>query len=141
MVRALSLCWVVVAAAAAAEPTRVLGFVTFNGQHPALACERADQRVATLRWFSGERVVETALTCASAPALAFAVELPEGAWRVEVTWEPARGLRSFVATRATAVLGPVLLVTIDVGRGAVTARSGRRRAPVPLRVAGRTLVE
>jgi hypothetical protein len=141
MVRALTLCSVLVAAVAAAAPTRVLGFITVDGRHPALACERAEQRVATLTWSDGERVVETTLTCASAPALAFALELPEGPWRLEVKPEPDLGLRPFRATRPTRVSGQVLLVTVDVGRRAVSARPGWRPPAAPLRVAFRAPAE
>lgn len=134
--RALLLLTSVAATVAAAEPTRLLGFVTVDGRDPLLACEREDQVVARLSLSDGAKTVVTPLTCAAAPALAFAVEVPEGTWRLAVAPAPPAAFKPFTAPRALVMAGGVVLVTLDVGRRTVSARASRVAAPVPVRVAG-----
>ncbi len=132
----MRLWWVTMAVSVAAatanaeDLVKVVGFVTVDGRHLAPLCTDVGGVVARLSFtdLAGKQPpLEVEVTCASAPAAAFATELPSGRYTVRVTPAEVPSALTTGFTATVTVKGP--RTTLSLEAPAVKAPTARVTDP------------
>jgi hypothetical protein len=110
------------ATASAQGTTKLVGFITVAGDHVNPSCSTPDEQLAHLTLVSGSTRIEVPVTCAAAPALAFAAEVPSGRYSVTVTPDQLDSrIAAFTAPRRLDVSGRMKLVSLEAHRAPTAA--------------------